>query len=78
MSSFRLWIYKLLTRWLPDSRCDGLKVALLRWAGVKIGSNVRIYSSASFVGIGDFEIGDDVHIGEQVLMTLTRGTTIKI
>lgn len=78
MSSTKLWIYKLFTWWLPESRCHGMKVSLLRWAGAKIGANVRIYSSASFVGVGDLVIGDDVHVGEQVLMTLTAGTTIKI
>lgn len=78
MSSIKLWIYKLLTWWFPESRFHGVKVALLRWAGAKIGTNVRIYSSASFIGVGKLEIGDDVHIGGQVLMTITEGTTLKI
>lgn len=52
MSSIKLWIYKMLTWWLPESRCHGVKVALLRWAGAKIGTNVRIYSSASFIAVG--------------------------
>ena len=78
MKPFRLWIYKRLTSWLPESRCYGFKVALLRWAGAKIGSNVRIYSSAQFLGNGDLEIGDDVHIGAGVLLYPTAPATITI
>ena len=36
---------------------------LLRWAGAKIGKNVRINSSVVFSGNGDLKIGDDVWIG---------------
>lgn len=36
---------------------------LLRWAGAKIGKNVRINSSAVFSGNGDLRIDDDVWIG---------------
>lgn len=78
MSSAKLWIYRLFTWWLPVSRCHGFKVALLRWAGAKIGTNVRIYSSASFMGIGGLEIGNDVHIGAQTLMISAEGATIKL
>lgn len=63
LKPFRLWLYRLLIGWLPETRCFGLKVFLLRWAGAKIGKNVRINSSASFGGDGILEIGDDVWIG---------------
>lgn len=63
MKPTRLWIYSLMTRWLPESRCFGFKNALLRWAGAKIGKSVRIYSSVSIHGSSDLTIGDDVHIG---------------
>ena len=63
MKSFRLWIYKLLTCWSPETRCFKLKVAMLRWCGAKIGKNVRINSSAIFLGNGGLIIGDDVWIG---------------
>lgn len=63
MNTFKLYLYHLVTLVLPESRCFGLKNALLRWAGAKIGANVRIYSSAKILGTGALEIGDDVHIG---------------
>ena len=63
MKPFRLWIYRLLTWWLPETRCFGWKRVLLRWAGATIGKNVRINSSAIFGGNGTLIIGDDVWIG---------------
>lgn len=63
MKPFRLWLYRLLTCWMPETRLFGLKVALLRWCGAKVGKNVCINSSAVFVGNGRLSIGDDVWIG---------------
>lgn len=63
MKPVRLWVYKLLTCWLPETRCIKLKVALLRWCGATIGKNVRVNSSARFIGNGGLIIGDDVWIG---------------
>ena len=63
MKTGRLWIYRLVTRWLPETRCFGFKAAMLRWCGAKVGANVRICSSASIWGIGRLEIGDDVWVG---------------
>ena len=63
MKPSRLWLYKLMTGWLPETRCFGFKAALLRWCGAKIGNNVRICSSVVFSGDGMLEIGDDVWIG---------------
>lgn len=63
MKPFRLWIYRLLTWWLPETRCFGWKRMLLRWAGAKFGKNVRINSSAVFSGNGGLVVGDDVWIG---------------
>ncbi len=68
MSPFKLWIYKRLTGWLPETRCFGMKAWLLSWAGAKVGQNVRIGSSATIVGDGELEIGDDVWIGANVLI----------
>ena len=63
MKPFRLWIYRLLTWWLPETRCFGWKRFLVRWAGAKIGKNVRINSSVVFSGNGELVIGDDVWVG---------------
>lgn len=53
---------------LPETRCFGLKRALWRMAGAKVGKGVRISSSAKIVCSGQLEIGDDTWIGPQVLL----------
>ena len=63
MKPFRLWIYRCFTLCLPETRCFRCKAFLLRWAGAKIGRNVRINSSAIFSGNGALEIGDNVWVG---------------
>ena len=78
MSSFKLWIYKIITMFLPESRCFRLKTFLLRWAGAKIGENVRIYSSAKIMGNGNLIIGSDVHVGPQVCIYLSETGTVTI
>lgn len=65
LSPFRLWVYRLLVHNLPETRFFKVKVALLRWAGAQIGENVRINSSAVFLGNGGLVIGNDVWIGAQ-------------
>lgn len=65
MSPFRLYIYRLIVFWMPETRFFKIKAALLRWAGAQIGENVRINSSAYFVGNGRLVVGDDVWIGAQ-------------
>lgn len=54
MKPFRLWLYGLVVRLLPETRAFALKAAVLRWCGAIVGRNVRINSSASFLGIGDW------------------------
>lgn len=49
MDSLGLYIYKLITMILPETRCFGLKRALLRICGAKIEEGVRICSSASYI-----------------------------
>lgn len=63
MKPTRLWIYRLITGLLPETRCFGFKSLLLRWCGAKVGDNVRISSSAILLGDGRLEIGDDVWVG---------------
>ena len=74
MKPIRLWIYKLLTCWFPETRCFKLKVALLRWCGAIIGKNVRVNSSSIFLGNGGLIIGDDVWIGTRAI--ILPGVTI--
>ena len=78
MSPFRLWVYKCLICWLPESSGFSLKAALLRWAGARVGRNVRLYSTVSVLGNGALEIGDDVHIGSGVKIFANHPATVVI
>lgn len=78
MNSFSLWVYRLLTAWLPESRGFGWKNFLLRLAGARIGRNVRIYSSARILGTGPLEIGDDVHIGPEAMIYTSGAARVSI
>ena len=51
---------------------------LLRWAGTKIGKNVRINSSAVFSGNGELSIGNDVWIGARDVVCVVEGARIII
>lgn len=78
MKSFRLFVANSINRFLPESCCCEIKRFLYCWAGAKIGTNVRIYSSVKVLGVGDLEIGDDVHLGSDVLIYLSKGAKVKI
>lgn len=78
MSSIGLWLYRMLTWWLPESRGFAWKRFLLRAAGADIGENVRIYSSALIIGTGKLVLGDDVHIGSGVLLSLAAPAKLMI
>ncbi|WP_262964914.1 acyltransferase [Methylobacter psychrophilus] len=68
MRSGRLYFSKLIFTFLPETRFFKLKNALLCWAGIKLGNNVRICSSVTVMGAGTLKIGDDTWIGHQVLI----------
>ena len=56
----RLYIYRLITMFLPDGwRMLGFRVWLLRWCGAEIGKNVYISSLARFEGGGGRLIIED-------------------
>lgn len=76
MNTKRLYFVWLLLRFLPETGFWNLKNSLYRWCGVKIGTHVRICSSVRIFGPGTLEIGDDVWIGHQVM--LSTGCLIKI
>ena len=78
MKPFRLWIYRLIAQCLPETRFFQFKVHMLRWCGAVIGENVRVTSSAMFVGDGNLIIGDDVWIGAQSFICPVCGTIIEI
>lgn len=78
MNSIILYIYGIVSNLIPESRGYGVKNAILRWAGAKIGENVRIYSSAKILGNGELVIGDDVHIGPMAFIYASAPAKVEI
>lgn len=78
MNSKKLYLYSLVCKLLPPSRCHGLKARMLRWCGAKVGENVEIMSSARFLGNMDLEIGSNVFIGHEALIFGAEGSKIMI
>lgn len=71
LSSYRLYLYRLLTCLLPETSTFALKRVLLRWCGASIGNNVRICSSALILGAGELTIGKNTWIGQRVTLLAT-------
>lgn len=53
---------------LPPTRFFGIKAKMLRWAGVTVGKNVRVVSSARFFVSGKLTLGDNTWVGHDVLI----------
>ena len=68
MNTGRLYFFNLLIRVLPNTRCFALKRTLLRWAGARVGSDVRLVSTVHFSLTGHLSIGAGTWIGHQVLV----------
>lgn len=76
MNTSKLYVYNLICKVLPPTRCFRLKASLLRWCGAKVGKNVRICSSVMVIGSGNLEIGDNTWIGPNTL--ISTSSEIKI
>lgn len=68
MNSLITYFNNILFPLLPETRCFGLKRAMWRLVGAKVGKGVRISSSARIVCSGQLEIGENTWIGAQVLL----------
>ena len=68
MNAALLYIVGFIVRLLPDTRCFPFKAWLYRLCGVRIGSNVKICSSARILGVGNLTIGNNVWIGHDVMI----------
>lgn len=78
MKSWKLYLYRIIVRFLPETRCFSVKASLLRWCGAVVGHNVRINSSAHIIGVGNLEIGDDVWIGNDVILMPDAPASLRI
>lgn len=76
MNSIRLYLAGCLVHCMPETRAFGLKRILYRWAGVNIGDNVRICSSAKIIGAGQLEIGDNTWIGPETFISASSSVRI--
>lgn len=76
MNSLKLYLASGLIHHLPETRAFGFKRILYRWAGVRIGNNVRICSSVKIIGTGQLEVGDNTWIGPETF--ISASSTIKI
>jgi acetyltransferase-like isoleucine patch superfamily enzyme len=76
MSPARLYIYGLISRFLPETSCFKFKRALLRWAGARIGEGVRCCSSVRILGAGELSIGQDTWLGHDVLIVCSSAVKI--
>ncbi|MCM1142834.1 MAG: acyltransferase [Muribaculum sp.] len=77
MNSKKLFLFNLLIKFLPPSRCLKFKAKMLRWCGAKVGKYVEIFTP-SIQGNFNLEIGDNVFIGHEALIFGAAGSTIKI
>lgn len=78
MKPVRLWLFNVVTQFLPETRCFALKTVFLRWCGAHVGKNVRIVSGAAFVGNGELWIDDDVFIGAGSRVVSVAPASVKI
>ena len=78
MNTKILYIYSLLTNFLPETRCFELKCLILRFAGVEIDRNVRICSSVKIIGDGCLIIGGNTWIGPNTMISVTKPAKVFI
>lgn len=76
MNTKKLYIISLIFKLLPISRCHKFKARLLRWCGAKVGKNVEIFSTARIIGDGELEIGNNVFIGCDAIISCNKGSKI--
>ncbi len=74
----RLFVYSLIARLLPETRFFALKRLFLLFCGVKLGKDVKVCSSARFLGNGSIEIGDNTWIGPDCLFISSSESKILI
>lgn len=69
LSPILLFLTGFIFRFMPETRCFGLKSILLRFCGAEVGENVKICSSVKIIGNGNLIIKDNVWIGPQTFIS---------
>lgn len=78
LNTKKLYIANKIVWLLPMSSCHSLKAKLYRWAGVKIGENVEIFSGVQIIGNGEVEIGDGVFLGHEAMIMVNEGSKVVV
>lgn len=78
INSKKIYLFNLLMAVLPNSGCQKLKSAVLRWSGAKVGRGVELFQGLKIQGIGELEIGDCAFLGHEVMIMLNAGSKIVI
>lgn len=71
LKPWRLYLYGMVTKLLPETSFFGFKRCFLRWCGADIEEDVQICSSARILGAGELHIGASTWIGQEVLLMAT-------
>ncbi|MCT4326768.1 acyltransferase [Elizabethkingia anophelis] len=72
MNTIVIYFYNLVRRIFPETSFFGIKNAILRLAGAKIGKNVRICSSVKILGNGKLIIGNNTWLGIESLIVVAN------
>lgn len=76
MRSLINYIITLIIKVLPETRLFKFKNRLYQIYGLQLKENIKICSSARFLGVGNISIGSDTWIGPEVLMVSTSNISI--
>lgn len=77
ISPTKIYFFNLFVKICPPTRCNTLKVKLLKWAGARVGRNVQLFSPKI---LGNFEliIGDNCFIGHDSFIMGCDGSKIEM
>jgi acetyltransferase-like isoleucine patch superfamily enzyme len=78
MNTKKIYLYHLICRFIPETKCHSLKAKMLRWCGAKVGKGCEICSSAKFLGGYNLIIGDNCYIGFEALIFGHSASTIEL
>lgn len=78
MNTRKLYFANLLNKILPPSGCMSVKRTLYRWAGVKVGQDVEIFSGSQILGLGEVIIGNHCFIGTDAKIMTNYGSKVII
>lgn len=76
ISTKKMIVVRTIFNFIPNSHAHAFKAKLLRWAGVKVGTNVEITSSVKILGNITLKIGNNCFLGPEAMITGAAGSTV--